>query len=128
MKYSRKLCTKACNRLTRSMVFIPCDYEEIDENTVIDDRYFKKPIKGKLLKSYISKAKYFRIYYKPIANGTQMPDGCELLILDCDFKSAYNCMRIIDDHKYLIAVYDHCNDIIDITNAQGKSLKQIVSE
>lgn len=120
MKYSRKLCTKACNRLTRSMVFIPCDYEEIDENTVIDDCYFKKPIKGKLLKSYISKAKYFRIYYK-------MPDGCEL-ILDCDFKSAYSYMRIIDDHKYLIAVYDHCNDIIDITNAQGKSLKQIVSE
>lgn len=127
MKYNRKLCIKACNRLTRSMVFIPCDYEEIDENTVIDDRYFKKPIKGKLLKSYLSKAKYFRIYYKPIDSVTQMPDGREL-ILDCDFKSVYSYMRIIDDHKYLIAVYDNCNDIIDITNAQGKSLKQIVSE
>ena len=56
-----------------------------------------------------------------------MPDGREL-ILDCDFKSVYSYMRIIDDHKYLIAVYDHCNDIIDITNAQCKSLKQIVSE
>ena len=127
MKYSRKLCTKACNRLTRSMVFIPCDYEEIDENTIIDDRYFKKPIKGKLLKSYISKAKYFRIYYNPIDNVTQIPDGRKL-ILDCDFKSVYSYMRIIDDHKYLIAIYDNCNDIIDITNAQGKSLKQIVSE
>lgn len=37
-------------------------------------------------------------------------------------------MRIINDHKYIIAVYDHCNDIIDITNAKYESLKQIVSE
>ena len=109
------------------MVFIPCDYEEINENTVIDDHYFKKPIKGKLLKSYISKVDYFHIHCNPIVNGTQMPDGCEL-ILDCDFKDVYSYMRIIDDHKYLVAVYDNCNDIIDITNAQGKSLKQIVSE
>ena len=126
-KYNKKLYTKACNRIRRSMVFIPCEYEEIDENTVIDDHYFKKPIKGKLLKSYISKVDYFHIHCNPIVNGTQMPDGCEL-ILDCDFKDVYSYMRIIDDHKYLVAVYDYCNDIIDITNAQGKSLKQIVSE
>ena len=74
-----------------------------------------------------AKVDYFHIHCNPIVNGTQMPDGCEL-ILDCDFKDVYSYMRIIDDHKYLVAVYDHCNDIIDITNAQGKSLKQIVSE
>ena len=127
MKYNKKLYTKACNRIRRSMVFVPCDYEEINENTVIDDHYFKKPIKGKLLKSYISKVKYFHIHCNPIVNGHASPKGSEL-ILDCYFKDVYGYMRIIDDHKYLIAVYDHCNDIIDINNAQGKSLKQIVSE
>ena len=103
---------KIANRLRRAAVFIPCDYEEIDEETHIDTHYFKKPIKGKLLKKYCRMRDMIAMKAAPYYMGYIRTDHDDVTFL-----------FMLSDYS-IPGVYD----FIDVTNTKGKTMKQIVSE